>query len=216
MSKLNMDLWAWLVMSYEEKEEKKLLLILLIPFLFGMLAWLTAQETMMAGVPNRTCANYWRHFLETGPDPIAMVIRVELFTLKPSVTIQICTAWLLMHDYVTGGFCLAGLVDKSLDSNYHGNWVWAGFEIVPPGVTVCRAETKLINKQRSIKTLMHKRTNMKTHTYRHMHSHTYTPTYTAIRAHTCTYTSAAWLEPTASVYARITNLGVENEVIIAV
>ena len=51
----------------------------------------------------------WRHFLETGPDPIAMVIRVELFTLKPSETIQICTAWLLMHDYVTGGFCLQGL-----------------------------------------------------------------------------------------------------------
>ena len=50
-----------------------------------------------------------RHFLETGPDPIAMVIRVELFTLKPSETIHICTAWLLTHDYVTGGICLAGL-----------------------------------------------------------------------------------------------------------
>ena len=33
-----------------------------------------------------------RYFLETGPDPIAMVIRVELFTIKPSETIQICTA----------------------------------------------------------------------------------------------------------------------------
>ena len=41
-----------------------------------------------------------------------MVIRVELFTLKPSQTIQICTAWLLTHDYVTGGVCLAGLVDE--------------------------------------------------------------------------------------------------------
>ena len=26
----------------------------------------------------------------------------------------------------------AGLVDKLLDSNYHGNWVWVGFEIIPP------------------------------------------------------------------------------------
>ena len=57
-------------------------------------------------------AEYWRHFLETGPDPIAMVIRVELFTLKPSETIQICTAWLLTHDYFTGGVCLAGPVDE--------------------------------------------------------------------------------------------------------
>ena len=30
--------------------------------------------------------------------------------------------------------CLARLVGKLLDSNYHdGNWVWAGFEIMPPG-----------------------------------------------------------------------------------
>ena len=36
------------------------------------------------------------------------------------------------------------------------------------------AKTKLINKQRSIKTLMQKGTNIKTQTYRHMHSHTYT------------------------------------------
>ena len=37
--------------------------------------------------------------------------RVELFTHKPSETkiIQIGTAWLLMHSYVTGGFCLRGL-----------------------------------------------------------------------------------------------------------
>ena len=56
-----------------------------------------------------SCSAHWRHFLETGPDPIAMVIRVELFTLKPSQTIQICTAWLLTHDFVTGGVCLAGL-----------------------------------------------------------------------------------------------------------
>ena len=28
----------------------------------------------------------------------------------------------------------AGLVDKLLDSNYHGNWVWVGFEIIPPVV----------------------------------------------------------------------------------
>ena len=47
----------------------------------------------------------WRHYLETDPDPIAMVIRVELFTHKPSVT----NAWLLMH--VTGGYC-TGLVDE--------------------------------------------------------------------------------------------------------
>ena len=26
----------------------------------------------------------WRHYLETDPDPIAMVIRVELFTHRPS------------------------------------------------------------------------------------------------------------------------------------
>ena len=50
----------------------------------------------------------WRHYLETSPYAIAMVIKVKLFTLKPSETIQICTAWLLMHDYVTGGFCLQG------------------------------------------------------------------------------------------------------------
>ena len=48
---------------------------------------------------------------------------------------QIGTAWLLM--------CLlsAGLVDKLLDSNYHGNWVWVGFEIIQVSKykTVCRA-----------------------------------------------------------------------------
>ena len=48
------------------------------------------------------CGGY---YLETDPDPVAMVIRVELFTHKPSVT----NAWLLMH--VTGGFC-TGLVDE--------------------------------------------------------------------------------------------------------
>ena len=53
-----------------------------------------------------------RHFLETGPDPIAMVIRVELFSLKPSEIIQICTAGLLPHDYVIGGVCLAGIVNE--------------------------------------------------------------------------------------------------------
>ena len=35
-----------------------------------------------------------------------------------------------MHDYVTGAVCLAGPVDEQLNSNYHGNWVWARFEIV--------------------------------------------------------------------------------------
>ena len=74
------------------------------------------------------------YFLETSPDPIAMVIRVELFTHKPSET---NTNW---HCMVTHArlchMCLlsAGLVDKLLDSNYHGNWVWVGFEIIPPGV----------------------------------------------------------------------------------
>ena len=53
-----------------------------------------------------------RHFLETSHDPIAMVIRVELFTLKPNETIHICSAWFLMHGYVTGGVCLAGLVGE--------------------------------------------------------------------------------------------------------
>ena len=48
-------------------------------------------------------------FSKPAQTKIAMVIRVKLFTLKPSETIQICTAWLLMHDYVTGGFCLQGL-----------------------------------------------------------------------------------------------------------
>ena len=47
----------------------------------------------------------WRRYLETDPDPNAMVIRVELFTHKPSVT----NAWLLMH--VTSGYCM-GLVDE--------------------------------------------------------------------------------------------------------
>ena len=47
-------------------------------------------------------------FLETGPVLIAMVIRVKFSPSSPAMTIQICTAWLLMHDYVTGGICLAG------------------------------------------------------------------------------------------------------------
>ena len=63
-----------------------------------------------------------------------MVIRVDLFTYKPSENTQIGTAWLLMHDCVTGVNLSTGLVDEQLDSNYpHGNWVWAGFEIMPPG-----------------------------------------------------------------------------------
>ena len=57
----------------------------------------------------------WRHFLKTSPDPIAMVIRVELFTLKPSETIQICTAWSLTHNYGTAkkkrpGYLVGNLV----------------------------------------------------------------------------------------------------------
>ena len=31
--------------------------------------------------------------------------------------------------------CPVELVDELLDSNYHGNWVWVGFEIVPPGLS---------------------------------------------------------------------------------
>ena len=77
----------------------------------------------------RQISNSRGYCLETSPDPIAMVIRVALFTHKPSE--QIGTAWLLM--------CLlsAGLVDKLLDSNYHGNWVWVGFEIIPPSIKQC-------------------------------------------------------------------------------
>ena len=54
-----------------------------------------------------------RHYLETDPDPIAKVFRVELFTHKPNKT---NTNWhcmvILMHDCVTGVFCLQGLVDE--------------------------------------------------------------------------------------------------------
>ena len=45
--------------------------------------------------------------------------------------IQIGTVWLLMHNYVTGVFCLQGLWMNS--STFHGNWDWVGFEIIPPG-----------------------------------------------------------------------------------
>ena len=31
--------------------------------------------------------------------------------------------------------CLDGLVGVQLNSNYHGNWVWVGFEIIPPGTS---------------------------------------------------------------------------------
>ena len=83
------------------------------------------------------------YYLETNQDPIAMVIRVKLFTHKPSET---NTNWhcmvTIMHDYVTGVFCLQGLWMNSWTLNYHGNWVWVGFEIIPPGwaidVTLCR------------------------------------------------------------------------------
>ena len=37
----------------------------------------------------------------------------------------------------------AGLVDKLLDSNYHGNWVWAGFEIIPPGLKIIKGHQRL-------------------------------------------------------------------------
>ena len=37
----------------------------------------------------------------------------------------------------------AGLVDKLLDSNYHGNWVWVGFEIIPPEPFLNHYDTKL-------------------------------------------------------------------------
>ena len=46
---------------------------------------------------------YQGYYLETDPDPTAMVIRVELFTHKLSETNTTwhCSAWLLMHDHVT-------------------------------------------------------------------------------------------------------------------
>ena len=37
-------------------------------------------------VPRWETAGPWGYYLETSPDPIAMVIRVELFTHKPSET----------------------------------------------------------------------------------------------------------------------------------
>ena len=43
--------------------------------------------------------------------------------------------WLLMEEYITVAvFCLAELVDEQLDSNYHGNWGWVGYEKLPPNV----------------------------------------------------------------------------------
>ena len=75
----------------------------------------------------------WRHYLETNPDPIAMVIRVKLFTHKPSET---NTNWHCMVTHARLFYrCLqsAELVDQWLDSNYHGNWVWVCFKIIPPG-----------------------------------------------------------------------------------
>ena len=79
--------------------------------------WLTQQHfnfsvsfSFKGSMTRLICKHSGRHFLETGPDQNAMVITVELFNLKPRETIQFCTAWLLTHDYVTGGVCLAGLV----------------------------------------------------------------------------------------------------------
>ena len=62
----------------------------------------------------------WRHYLETGlaPDPIAMVIRVE--SCMSNHVVQIVSQGLRVHN--------------STLINYHGNWVWAGFEIMPPGL----------------------------------------------------------------------------------
>ena len=57
----------------------------------------------------------WGYSLETYPDPITMVIRVELFTHKLSETNtswHCMVNWLLMHDYVNRCLLLAGLVDE--------------------------------------------------------------------------------------------------------
>ena len=75
-----------------------------------------------------------RGYLETDPDPIDMVIRVELFIHKPAGQMQICTAWLIMHDYVTGVYCLMGLwMNNSTLLTMMALGFWVGFEIVPPG-----------------------------------------------------------------------------------
>ena len=63
-----------------------------------------------------------------------MVIRIKLFIHRPCQTED--TFYFVVHQCINSyavpiRICLAGLVDEKLDPNYHGNWVWVGFEIVP-------------------------------------------------------------------------------------
>ena len=60
-------------------------------------------------------------------------IRVELFIHKPYRQKHPVTQSCMSNHAVPICICLAGLVGEQLDSNYHGNWVWVGFEIMPPG-----------------------------------------------------------------------------------
>ena len=81
------------------------------------------------------------YYFETDPDPFAMVIRVELFIHKlcrQKTPVIVVHAWVTMQCQ----FVLGLWVNSSTLYNYHGNWVWVGFEIIPPGP---RLSLKFIN-----------------------------------------------------------------------
>ena len=55
----------------------------------------------------------WGYYHKTDPDPISMVIRVELFTRKPSETIQIYEHCMVTHERLCYRCLLsAGLVEN--------------------------------------------------------------------------------------------------------
>ena len=101
-----------------------------------------------------------RHYLETDPDPIAMVIRVDLFTHKPSETntnwhgmvthARVCYRWLLSNR-------ACGWIARLY--NYHGNWVWAGFEIIPPELKKLWSKRRERRRRRLMKMPSHIKTS---------------------------------------------------------